>query len=84
MWDLACEYLYGRNLYVDTSSTLWVIEPEKALKYIKMHGVHKVLFGTDYPMSSHKEELARFDKLDLTDEEKNLILFENVRKLLNI
>lgn len=84
MWDMAIECLYGKNIYIDTSSSLWVLQPELSTKYIKMHGVDKVLFGTDYPMTSHKNELERFYKLNLNKDEQNKILYENARKLLKI
>lgn len=83
-WDEAEEYLIGKDLYIDTSSSLWAMPPEKAVSIIRRHGVEKVLFGTDYPLTRHREELARFEALPLTPEEKRLILFDNVNRLLNL
>jgi predicted TIM-barrel fold metal-dependent hydrolase len=83
-WDEAQEHLIGKNLYIDTSSALWAIPPEKALALIRRHGVEKVLFGTDYPLTRHREELERFESLGLEDWEKQLILFENAKKLLGL
>lgn len=84
MWDASIKYLVGKNLYFDSSSSLAFLDKEKAEYIIKAHGVNKVLFGTDYPMWSHKEELKRFYNLNLTDEERELILWKNAAKLLNI
>ncbi len=84
MWDLSCEYLIGRNVYMDTSSTLDFITPERAVDMIRKHGADKMLFGSDYPMWDHREELNRFLALDLTEEERRAILFENAQKLLSI
>lgn len=83
MWDESSEYLIGRNLYMDTSSTLPFLDPGKAVEMIRKHGVHKMLFGSDYPMWDHEEELERFLKLDLTEEERRAILYKNAQKLLN-
>lgn len=83
-WDDAEKYLIGRDLYIDTSSALWAIPSEKAVHLIRKHGVHKVLFGTDYPLTRHKDELARFMALDLTEEERRLILFDNAVSLLRL
>lgn len=83
-WDESMEYLIGRNLYIDTSSSLFVIDSQRATKIIRMHGVDKVLFGSDYPMWSHEEELRFIDKLDLTKEEQKLILCENAERLLGL
>jgi len=84
MWDLSCEYLIGRNLYMDTSSTLFFINPEHAVRMIRKHGVHKMLFGSDYPMWDHKEELCRFLALGLSEKENRAILFNNAQRLLSV
>jgi Predicted metal-dependent hydrolase of the TIM-barrel fold len=83
-WAEAERYIIGRDCYIDTSSSLWAIPPEKAAALIRMHGADKVLFGTDYPLVRHQEELARFMALDLTDGEKDKILFENAKRLLKL
>lgn len=82
MWDLSYKYLVGRNVYLDTSSSLAFIGPERAADMIRKHGAEKVLFGSDYPMWDHGEELERFLAIGLTEEERRAILFENAEKLL--
>lgn len=77
MWDESLEYLIGRDVYMDTSSALFFLSPERAVGLIRKHGVHKMFFGSDYPMWDHEEELERFLKLDLTEEERRAILYEN-------
>ena len=84
MWDQAIQLLTGRDIYFDTSSALFSLSPEKALGIIRAYGTDKVLFGTDYPMWDHTEELARFMKLDLTEEEREAILWKNTAGLLGI
>ncbi len=84
MWDLSCRHLIGKRLYMDTSSSLAYISPEKAVDMIRRHGVDKMLFGSDYPMWDHKEELERFLRLELTEEERRAILFSNAKKLLEL
>jgi len=84
MWDHSLRYLAGKNVYMDTSSTLAFLEPERAVNMIRKHGADRFLFGTDYPMWDHEEELNRFLHLDLTDEEKCAILYSNAARLLNI
>lgn len=84
MWDESIEYLVGKNLYMDTSSTLHALSPEKFMYIIRKHGVDKILFGTDYPLSDFKTEYERFKTLDLTEEEKELIFYKNAYKLLNL
>ncbi|MBQ5902027.1 MAG: amidohydrolase family protein [Clostridia bacterium] len=52
-----------------------------ALEIIKKYGADRVLYGTDYPMWSPYNEMKTFMELDLTDEERKLILSENAKKL---
>lgn len=76
-WDEAMEYLCGENVYFDTSSTLWKLPLEKANIILKKHGYEKFLFGSDFPMWDHEGELKRFNTLDLTDEQKEAVLYKN-------
>lgn len=83
-WDESAEYLVGKNVYFDTSSTLMKLDRTTVVDIIRKHGVEKVLFGSDYPMWTHEEELERFGKLELTDEERERILWKNASRLLQI
>ena len=57
------------------------ISDEKTVEIIRRYGAERVLFGTDFPMWSPVKELDRFMRLSLTDDEKRMILGENVRKV---
>lgn len=81
-WDKAMEYLVGQNVYFDTSSTLWKLPVEKANKMLKAHGYKKFLFGSDFPMWDHEDEMSRFNQLDLTAEERQAVLYDNGAALL--
>lgn len=76
-----CKY---KNLYVDCSSSLYAMTSTKAKELIDLYGSHRVLFGTDYPMWNPKEELERFYAIDLTDEQRANILYNNAAKLLGM
>lgn len=83
-WDEACEILTGyENAYVDTSSSLYALSPEKARKIVRCFSRERVLFGTDYPMWNPAEELERFHQMKLTEKEEEQILCLNARDLLN-
>lgn len=85
MWDKAVDELKDyENLLVDCSSALYAISPEKATEVIRAYGADRVLFATDYPMWDPKGELERFNKLSLTEEEKEKILYKNAVKLFNL
>ncbi len=82
IWEEASHVLCDiPNLYVDCSSAMPWISDEKTVEIIRRYGAERVLFGTDYPMWSPVNELDRFMNLPLTEEEKRMILSENVRKV---
>ena len=84
-WHKSPDALAGLpNVYVDTSSSLDFISPEKAAELIYRFGADHVLFGTDYPMWGAREELSRFSRLALTKEEKRKILYDNAAALLSL
>ena len=73
-WAEAMETLKDLpNVLFDTSSTLNFITPEKATAMIRYFGADRFMWGCDFPMWDHKEEMARFMKLDLTDQERERI-----------
>ncbi len=85
MWETAVDELKGyKNFYVDCSSSLYAINPEKATEVIRAYGAERTMFATDYPMWSPKEELERFNKLGLTQEEREQILYKTASKLFGL
>ncbi len=82
-WDEASKILADyENVYVDTSSSLYALSPEKAKQIIRCFSRERVLFGTDYPMWNPAQELERFRRLGLTDDEEEKILSLNASLLL--
>ena len=84
VWDKEARCLFGKNVWFDTSSTMWEVTPEKMAKMIHEHGADKVLFGTDYPAVSLVAEAERVEALDLTEEEKEMIFYKNAATLLEL
>ena len=82
-WDEATRTLAEyENVYVDTSSSLYTLKPEEGRRIIRSYSRDRVLFGTDYPMWNPAEELERFHRLLLTDDEEEKILCLNAGTLL--
>ena len=82
VWEDATEKLYKyKNFFVDCSSSLYAMTPEKARELIFAYGTDRVLFGTDYPLWAPETEIERFMKIDLTDEQREEILSGNSTKL---
>ena len=84
-WDFSVPLLAGRkNVWYDTSSALWAMTPEKADSIIGQLGVENVMFGTDYPVVNTKEELERFFRLTLTDDQREDILWNNAMRFFGV
>ena len=82
VWEDATKQLSQyKNFLVDCSSSLYAITPQKARELIDAYGVERVLFGTDYPLWRPEDELERFMQIDLTEKEREDILYNNASKL---
>jgi len=85
IWEEATEKLCAyKNFYVDCSSSLYAMTPEKAKELIMAYGTNRVLFGTDYPMWEPESEIERFLQIDLTDEQREDIFYNNAAKMFDI
>ena len=83
-WDEVEEYMVGKNIYLDTSMGSTLYPTEQLVRIIKNHGSDKILFGSDSPWSRADEEIAFIRGLDISEEEKENILFKNAKRLLGI
>ena len=81
-WEQAADLLPRRfkNLRIDISSSLPFMPPQKAAELIRLYGVENTLYGCDYPMWDHTEELERFFACGFSEEENRLILSENFKR----
>ena len=61
-----------------------MIPREMVLRMLEKFGPERFLFGTDFPMWSPKEELARFLTLGLGDDVNEKILYGNFMKLFDL
>ena len=85
VWEEASTSLCGyESFYVDCSSSLYAMSPERARELIAIYGEKRVLFGTDYPMWEPESEIDLFMRLDLTEEERENILYHNAAGLFGI
>jgi predicted TIM-barrel fold metal-dependent hydrolase len=77
---------FANNIWYDIAATqnIFADSPVEAefVWVIRLLGVEKFMFGTDYPVYSLKESLEAFDKLDLNELERRAILYKNAENLL--
>ncbi len=84
-WDESIKLLSKReNVIFDTSSTLAFVSVEYAKKIISEFNTDNLIFGTDFPMWDHSEELERFFALELSDDKNKKILSENFKRIFNV
>lgn len=85
-WDDAEKYLFGKydNVWYDCSSALWAMSKEKAKYLIEACGYDKVMFGTDYPVCNLDEYIDMFMKIDLTEAQRQDILYNNAIRFINL
>ena len=78
MQDVATPILSKyENCIVDTSSSMSHMPTERAVEIIRAYGADRVFFGTDYPVEFPEHEAEVFERLPLTDEEKEKIGYRN-------
>jgi predicted TIM-barrel fold metal-dependent hydrolase len=80
--DIAFDYLYKRRCYFDVSSSLSFIGSRRAVELIRSYGAERFLFGSDYPMWDPAACLDEFCSLELSEHEKELILWKNASGIL--
>ena len=83
-WDEVEEYLVGEDIYFDTAFIGGNIKDEQAERIIKKHGADKILLASDCPWHETTCEIALINRLNITDDEKQMIFHKNAEKLLGI
>ncbi len=72
------------NVFIDTSAYSANRYPDELVNYMKYHGKHKVLFGTNYPMMWHEKALKDLPSLELGEEIEALFLHKNAAKVFGL
>ncbi len=72
------------NVYIDLSGWSPKYFPPILVRYANTLLKNKVLFGSDWPMITPERWLSDFEKIEIKDEVRPLILKENARKLLKL
>lgn len=86
IWSLpeTRRHLAGKNIYFDTAYCYGTITPRYAKEIIDIHGVDKILFGSDAPWNAPSQDMELIDCFGLSESEKKAVLGENARKLLGL
>lgn len=85
-WDDVEKYIVGLegNLYLDTAYIAGHCKTEQLTRIIKNHGADRILFASDCPWHEPTNEIEMIRKLDISNSDRDLILYKNAMKLLNL
>lgn len=72
------------NVYIDLSGWSPKYFPKILIQYTNTLLKHKMLFGSDWPAITPDRWLNDFEKLEIRDEVRPLVLKENARRLLKL
>lgn len=72
------------NVYIDTSAWKPGRYPAELVEFMRGHGSHKVLFGSNYPMLLPQECIEQVDSLNLEPETRSAFLFGNARSVFGL
>ncbi|MFC1981543.1 amidohydrolase family protein [Chloroflexota bacterium] len=73
-----------KNVYFDTAASPFLYSPHVYQQVSQLVGADRILFGSDYPLLAQNRLLQEINHADLPEEERNLILSGNARRLLDI
>lgn len=82
-WDQVWKHLIGREVYFDTSSSIFKLGADNAAKIVRAHGVEKILFASDYPAVRPEQAISDVLAMKLTEKENEQIFYLNARRILN-
>ncbi|MBM4447805.1 MAG: amidohydrolase [Chloroflexi bacterium] len=72
------------NVYFDTAASPFLYQPRIYSLVSELVGADKILFGSDYPLMPQARLIQEINSAALAEEEKNLILSGNARRLLKL
>ncbi len=84
MLDEVLDKLCGEDVYFDTAYVLRHTPEEDFKKILSRHGADRILFATDSPWSSIKNDVERIRSFSLNKNDEQRIFCDNARRLLGI
>ena len=97
-WYKVMDKLAGEHVWLDTAFCLgeinWrdksshrpfhMMTEEQFIEMVGAFGADKILFATDSPWADQKDYVDRIRRMSLSESDKDKILFQNAKKLLNV
>lgn len=80
----ALDRLCGENIYFDTAYILRYTTEDTLRRVLSEHGADRVLFGSDSPWSSMRDDVATVKAFSLVSKDERRLLCDNAKSLLGI
>lgn len=84
MYDTARELLQDTDCVMDISSSMMFMDKGVAEHYVNLYGAERMAYGTDYPMWDPVQEVERFLRLDLTQDQLEQIAHKTAERILKL
>jgi len=74
-------YYFQNNIWITTSGVGW----EPAIKFcMEVMGPERVIYAMDYPYQQSSDELAGYDRMDISDEHKKMLMQTNAENVFRL
>ena len=74
-------HYFKKNIWITTSGVAW----EPAIKFcIDVMGPERVLYAMDYPYQQSSDEVAAYDRMDLSPEYKAMLMQGNAERVFRL
>jgi predicted TIM-barrel fold metal-dependent hydrolase len=74
-------YYFHNNIWITTSGVGW----EPAIKFCQeVMGPDRVIYAMDYPYQQSYDEVAAYDRMQMSDEDKKMLMEDNARHVFRI
>jgi len=85
MWDDAQKLIHGQDICLDMSfcGPEYLDEAELA-GFIRSHGAHRVVFGSDAPAGDAVLQRELLERLDITPEEREAVAWRTAAEMLGL
>lgn len=83
-WDEVQKHILGKEIYMEISFSLEILDNNIAKEIILNHPEDYILFGTDSPWTNQQDALKRLLNLSLNSEKLEKILFKNAERILGL
>ena len=74
-------YYFHNNIWITTSGVAW----EPAIRFCQeVLGPERVLYAMDYPYQQSYDEVAAYDRMQMPDEHKKMLMEDNARRVFRL